>query len=110
MTLQCCMVCGGDHAKEVCLSQMEKCANCKGHHKANSKECAFIRDAIITENERAYNKYNISMSQGNAFPTLSTVSNSAEMQVPSTFPGEIPQLRTSYSDRVKGTHNFNVRM
>ena len=105
-----CMVCGGEHAKEVCPSQMEKCANCKGHHKANSKECAFIRDAIITEKEQAYHNFNISMSQGNIFPTLSSPTNTAELKVPSTFPGRSPQLRTSYSDRVKGTQNFNARM
>ena len=44
-----CMVCGGDHVKEVCSAQKEQCANCKGNHKANSKLCEIIKRAYAAE-------------------------------------------------------------
>ena len=97
-----CMVCGGEHAKEVCPSQSEKCANCKGHHKANSKECTFIKQAMIVEKERVYQSTSVSMSQGNSFPVI-RASNNFTDQVPSTYPGRSYQ-QVSYSDRVKGNH------
>ena len=40
-----CLVCGGDHVKEVCNAKEECCANCRGNHKANSKLCIIIKNA-----------------------------------------------------------------
>ena len=44
-----CMVCGGDHVKKDCPTLVQKCVNCKGRYKANSKECALIKDVAIAE-------------------------------------------------------------
>ena len=38
-----CLVCAGEHDKEVCTTLVKRCANCNGPHAANSKECKFIR-------------------------------------------------------------------
>ena len=40
-----CLVCGGEHNKEVCNSQQLKCANCGGDHTANSKHCNLMKKA-----------------------------------------------------------------
>ena len=49
-----CMVCSGEHVKEVCTANEEKCANCGGNHKANAKGCIHIKKATEVEIERAY--------------------------------------------------------
>ena len=49
-----CMVCGDEHVKEVCRAVSEKCANCGGSHKANSKLCVHIKMAGEVEKDRVY--------------------------------------------------------
>ena len=45
-----CLLCGEEHSKEVCSkSNKIKCANCKGDHRANSKECLIISRAMEIE-------------------------------------------------------------
>ena len=44
-----CLVCGEDHLKEVCSAREEKCANCGGRHKANSKYCIMIKQAYESQ-------------------------------------------------------------
>ena len=48
-----CMVCSGEHVKEVCNAVEERCANCGGKHKANSKLCSHIKVAAEIEKDRA---------------------------------------------------------
>ena len=48
-----CLVCGGAHLKDDCTSDTHKCANCGGPHKANSKECELIRQAVEIEQLKA---------------------------------------------------------
>ena len=101
-----CMVCGGDHVKEVCPTQVQKCANCKGQHKANSKECAFIKDAAIAERHRAYKLANHSLSQDKTFPRLRVnIAGGNEPTLPSTYPGRGMQM-SSYSAIVRGESNL----
>ena len=44
-----CMVCGGEHVKEVCRAEKDQCANCRGNHKANSKSCNLIKRAYASQ-------------------------------------------------------------
>ena len=54
-----CLVCGGDHVKEVCSAKSEKCANCGGSHKANSKYCGLIKRAYEVQREATQkNRFN----------------------------------------------------
>ena len=48
-----CLICSERHLKEACTSQIQKCANCGGPHKANSKECHLIRRATEVEQLKA---------------------------------------------------------
>ena len=49
-----CMVGSEEHVKEVCKATVERCANCRGSHKAKSKLCEHIRSASEMEKEKAY--------------------------------------------------------
>lgn len=48
-----CLLCGEGHAKEVCPQTFFKCAGCGGAHKANSRECLMIQDAVQIEERKA---------------------------------------------------------
>ena len=51
-----CLICGGNHSRQNCPDKggtIFKCANCKGPHTANSKECAIIKQARNIESIRA---------------------------------------------------------
>ena len=62
-----CLICGGEHNKEVCSSQQVKCANCSGTHTANSRYCNQMRVALEMEREKAHKKAGyMSVSQGNS--------------------------------------------
>ena len=50
-----CMVCGGEHVKEVCSAEKEQCANCRGNHKANSKSCNLIKRTYASQNNAKRN-------------------------------------------------------
>ena len=49
-----CLLCGGGHPKEQCQAQAFECANCKGRHKAYSRECSLIQMACKIEKVKAY--------------------------------------------------------
>ena len=51
-----CLLCGGEHPKEQCSFRQEKCANCAGAHRANSKQCNIFMMACQIEKEKAINK------------------------------------------------------
>ena len=48
-----CMLCGLNHNKDACKAKEFKCANCKGKHKANSRECTYYSTAHQVEEVRA---------------------------------------------------------
>ena len=48
-----CLLCGGDHLKDQCRTVHEKCANCSGNHRANSKLCSIYKTACDIEQEKA---------------------------------------------------------
>ena len=48
-----CLVCGENHNKEVCQAVIEKCANCTGSHKANSKYYPKMKNALEVEKLKA---------------------------------------------------------
>jgi hypothetical protein len=48
-----CLLCSEGHDKEECLKLTFKCAGCGGEHKANSKECLLIQEAILIEERKA---------------------------------------------------------
>lgn len=46
-----CLLCGAEHDKKNCTvpQDHQRCANCRGNHRANSKECWYIRQACEIE-------------------------------------------------------------
>ena len=65
-----CLVCAGEHVKEVCTARNEHCANCSGSHKANSKYCNLIKKAY-EEQKQKLNNGSWTMSSSSVTPWLS---------------------------------------
>ena len=38
---ECCLLCAGNHSKDVCKSTTYKCANCGGPHIASHRDCRY---------------------------------------------------------------------
>ena len=53
-----CLRCGGDHLMDQCKSDVEKCANCSGSHRANSRCCSIYRTACDIEKVKAFRQIN----------------------------------------------------
>ena len=102
-----CMVCGGEHVKEVCRAGKEQCANCKGNHKANSKYCELIKRAYAQEEKKRYgtgeghiemtDRRNWSQEQNGLVTSVTQAEVHHEMEA--TGMSSIKPL--SYSERVK---------
>ena len=50
-----CIVCEGEHVKEVCRAEKEQCGNCRGNHKANSKSCNVVKRACASQDNAKRN-------------------------------------------------------
>ena len=50
-----CLLSSGEHPKEQCTARQEKCANCSGPHRANSKLCTLFKTACDIERTRVLN-------------------------------------------------------
>ena len=88
-----CLLCGGEHNNKDCSTKKEedfKCANCGGAHKANSRECKYIKSARKVEEVRA--KENKTYSQAREvilatqsrkdFPQMNRHTFQAEVHLP----------------------------
>ena len=102
-----CQKCGESHNIAVCPSSIEHCANCRGSHRANSKQCKIIADAYKVEKLRAdglnFNEAREKIQQNNSVAyvgndpslSISSTSNIRQMNVRSSS-----QRNISYSDVV----------
>ena len=114
---QRCLLCGENHAKEICLKNVDehKCANCKGGHKANSMECTIYRTAYQIEKVRAQCKTsyveakkivtdgnrvgsssysNARGRENNAYPTATSYRDALTKHTKDSFPQKRSQIET----------------
>ena len=78
-----CLVCAGEHTKDKCNNIRKQCANCKGNHLANSRECSIIKDArdieyIIAVNKNTYMKARTQVIQRKARESMQNNESSQE--------------------------------
>lgn len=98
-----CLLCGDEHPHQECRSLNQRCANCKGNHKANSKDCPKIVSAneqnqrMSATTKTAVKNQNLDVRQhqfmDNGFPSMNL--NSTQEH---NFSSDFNNANSSYSN------------